>query len=268
MFKCIRGAAQHDLFEEIEHKEPDADKACFEVMYVGRAKVKGKKILSNHIDDLVLRLEAKEQLNKPLKEEDVSNRRRHKSDSSVKSLPSVLNNESVKENELQKISQKTIFQGVEWTNESPCGSNEDVNKQGHSGEKSNSSEHLSEGHSSGENLSDGLHLTGDHLKDMFSALHEHPEGQGHDVPIQSQDQSQPHHGNHTRTSNRTMLFRIGQHEIALISLDKKQTIIERKFKNISSVSQVSATQKNWVKFSNNNLEAVFINFTLSKSRII
>jgi hypothetical protein len=227
----------------MEPRQPEPTKACYEVMYVGRAKVRGKKILSSHIDDLVMRLEAKEQRNSIIAETggESHDRRRHKSDSSIKSLPTLLDETSVKENELQKMSQKTIFQGVELHNDSPTGSSDEVHLPGdttndlHRNQRSHSTDQLSDGgHSSSENISDGLHSShsGDQLKDMFHGLQHHPEGHVH---FQDHD----NHGNHGRSTNRTMLFRIGQSEISLISLDKKQTIIERKFKNISSVSQVS-----------------------------
>lgn len=243
LFQNIRQATQCDIFESMEPKEPEPARACFEVMYVGRAKVRGKKILSSHIDDLVLRLESKDSHNSisGIKISEPIDRRRHKSDSSVKSLPTLLDENLVTENELQKLSQNTIFQGVELHNDSPTGSNDDVNKQSaedhrhhHGNVKRNSKDDLSDGHSSLENLSDGLQLSnsGEELKDIFHSLQtQHHEGH---------DQSHDLHGNNERSTNRTMLFRIGQSEIALISLDKKQTIIERKFKNISSVSQVSA----------------------------
>lgn len=240
MFQNIRGATQRDIFEEMEPRQPEPTKACYEVMYVGRAKVRGKKILSSHIDDLVLRLEAKEHKNSIIIETGGQDRRRHKSDSSIKSLPTLLDESLVKENELQKMSQTTIFQGVELHNESPTGSSDEVQRQPgdhidlNRDQHSNSSDQLSDGvHSSSENLADGLQnsSSGDQLKDMFHGLQHHPEGHVH---FQDHDA----HSNQTRSLNRTMLFRIGQSDISLISLDKKQTIIERKFKNISSVSQV------------------------------
>ena len=242
LFQSIRRATQRDIFEEMEPKEPEPAKACYEVMYVGRAKVKGKKILSSHIDDLVIRLESKEPRNSVshTRNSEPLDRRRHKSDSSIKSLPTLLDENLVKENELQKLSHKTIFQGVELHNDSPPGSSDDMNKNdgNHSSSQiSSSTEHLSDGgHSSSENITDGLQLSnsGEQIKDMFHSLQHHPEGQ----QLEGQDQGQDPHGNHLRSTNRTMLFRVGQSEISLISLDKKQTIIERKFKNISSVSQV------------------------------
>lgn len=229
----------------MEPKEPEPAKACFEVLYIGRAKVRGKKVLSSHIDDLVSRLESKDSKNSITwqKNGESLDRRRHKSDSSVKSLPTLLDESLVKENELQKLSQKTIFQGVELHNESPTGSSDDVkihhlgdHDNLHGNEKTNSNDHLSDGHSSTENIIDGLQLSnsGEQLKDMFHGLQSHPEGQHEE----GEDQVHDLHGNHGRSTNRTMLFRVGQSEVALISLDKKQTIIERKFKNISSVSQV------------------------------
>lgn len=239
LFHCIRGATQRDIFEEMEPRLPDTTKACYEVMYVGRAKVKGKKILSSHIDDLVMRLETKDNKNSNPDDNgtELTDRRRHKSDSSVKSLPSILDSGLVKENELQKVSQNTIFQGVELHNESHGGSHDDVHKDGSSellgNQHSDSTDHLSDGgHSSSENVTDTLQTSNssDMLKDMIHGFH-HPDGHGH---VLGQDD----HCNQ-RSTNRTMLFRIGQNDISLISLDKKQTLIERKFKNISSVSQVS-----------------------------
>ncbi|KAL4230457.1 domain member [Mactra antiquata] len=235
LFHCIRGATQRDIFEEMEPRVSESPKACYEVMYVGRAKVRGKKILSSHIDDLVMRLEAKDRKNSISNNHgnEVTDRRRHKSDSSVKSLPSVLDSGLVMENELQKMSHTTIFQGVELHNEAHSGSHDDVHKtdsnENLGNQRSDSTDHLSDGgHSSNENVTD-THTSSDMLKDMIHEFHHHPEGQGH---MYGHDE----HGNQ-RSTNRTMLFRIGQNEIALISLDKKQTLIERKFKNISSVSQ-------------------------------
>lgn len=237
LFQSIRGATQRDLFSEMEPREPEPAKACYEVMYVGRAKVRGKKILSSHIDDLVRRLESKETNSRPGSAKETHDRRRHKSDSSVKSLPTLLDESLVKENDLQKLSQATIFQGVPQTNNSPTGSNDDVNNKVIDNQNSGSNDRLDSMHGSSENLGDVLHhsSSGDQMKDMFHSLHPHPEGHSSDGTGQGQDCP----GNLGRSVNRTMLFRIGQSEIALISLDKKQTIIDRKFKNISSVSQVS-----------------------------
>ena len=252
LFKCIRGATQRDLFEEANYNEPEPAKACYEVMYVGRAKVKGKKIFSNHVDDLVKRLDAKDTAERGTSDSDSPGRRRHKSDTSIRSLPSTLDDKLVKENELQKVSLK-LFKGAELHNDSPTGSNDDVHRSA-SGEhidlqgQGGSSDHLSD--SSAENVSDKMsHCSSDdQLKgDMFTGLqHGHDghqfEGQGHGHPLEGEDQAGDHsvHNNHAiKSSNRTMLFRVGVADISLISPDRKQPILERKFKNISSVSQVN-----------------------------
>ncbi|XP_060578667.1 uncharacterized protein LOC132735702 isoform X2 [Ruditapes philippinarum] len=43
LFQNIRGATQRDIFEEMEPRQPEPTKACYEVMYVGRAKVRARK---------------------------------------------------------------------------------------------------------------------------------------------------------------------------------------------------------------------------------
>ncbi|XP_052276744.1 TBC1 domain family member 1-like isoform X8 [Dreissena polymorpha] len=230
LFQGIRKATQR----EMEPKDPEPAKACYEVMYVGRAKVKGKKVLSSHIDDLVARLEAKDSVPGLKTIETSDSRRRHKSDSSIKSLPTVFDECLTSESgDMQKMK---IIQGVELH----LGSNEEINRTVTSGGVGVGSEHhFSDGAlSSTENVNDGLSLSNssDQLRDMFHSLRLNPDssdnlgqGQGNDL-----------HDNEGQSLNRTMLFRIGQSEISLISLDKKQTIIERNFKNISSVSQGNA----------------------------
>ena len=262
LFRCIRGATQRDLFEEMDHKEPEPAKAFYEVMYVGRAKVKGKKVTSTHVDDLVMRLEAKEEENrKKTLEEKV--RKRHSSDTSVRSLPNSLDTHVlVTENELQK---QHTFKGAELHLDSPSGSSDDIHHHGdtvvsraaqnRSPSLGHSGDNLSDSSSSSENILDKnkLFKSTDQLKNshsgdqLFGALQSHPEGDGHPHPEgeghshDNEDQGHTHSqsGVLIKSTNRTMLFSIGHHFISLISLDKKQTIIERNFKDISSVSQVS-----------------------------
>ena len=253
LFKCIRGATQRDLFEEMDHKEPEPAKSFYEVMYVGRAKVKGKKVTSTHVDDLVMRLKAKEEENrKQTLEEKV--RKRHSSDTSIKSLPNFLEGSVlVTENELQK---QHAFKGAELHNmDSPSGSSDEIQHHGdiavsraaqNSPSLGHSGDNFSDSSSSSENILERNKLSrsseqlkkshsGDQLKDMFSGFHSHPEGEGHS----HDNEGHGHHGEVLiKSANRTMLFSIGHHAISLISLDKKQTIIERNFKDISSVSQV------------------------------
>lgn len=257
LFKCIRGATQQNLFEEMDQKDPEPARAFYEVMYVGRAKVKGKKVTSSHVDDLVNRLEAKEEENrKKTLEEKV--RKRHSSDTSVRSLPNFLEgNILVKENELQK---QHAFKGMELHNiNSPSGSSDEIHQQGdvmvsraaqnRSPSLGHSGDNLSDSSSSSENVldrnkqsrsSDTLKSShsGEQLKDMFTALHPHPEGEGHIHDNEGQGHHHQQSGMLIKSANRTMLFSVGHHVISLISLDKKQTIIERNFKDISSVSQV------------------------------
>ena len=276
LFKCIRGATQRDLFEEMDHKDPEPAKAFYEVMYVGRAKVKGKKVTSTHVDDLVSRLEVKEEeCRKKTLEEKV--RKRHSSDTSVRSLPNSLDGHVlVTENELQK---QHSFKGAEIHLDSPSGSSDEILQHGdtlvsraaqnRSPSLGHSGDNLSDSSSSSENIlernklsrsSDQLMKQSHSGEQLFSALHAHPEGDSHPHPggeghhHDNEDHCQPHNyqsGVLIKSTNRTMLFSIGQQFISLISLDKKQTIIERNFKDISSVSQVSGLSL----FSFNSLHA-------------
>ena len=244
----------------MDHRDPEPARAFYEVMYVGRAKVKGKKVTSGHVDDLVNRLEAKEEENrKKTLEEKV--RKRHSSDTSVRSLPNFLEgNILVTENELQK---QHAFKGMELHNmDSPSGSSDEIHQQGdimvsraaqnRSPSLGHSGDNLSDSSSSSENVLDRNKLSrssdtlksshsGEQLKDMFTALHPHPEGEGHIHDNEGQGHHHQHGGMLIKSTNRTMLFSVGHHVIALISLDKKQTIIERNFKDISSVSQVRSS---------------------------
>lgn len=258
LFKCIRGATQRDLFEDMDlHRDPEPARAFYEVMYVGRAKVKGKKVTSGHIDDIVTRLDVKEEENrKKTLEEKV--RKRHASDTSIKSLPNFLEgNILVTENELQK---QHAFKGAELHNlESPSGSSDEIHHHGdiivsraaqnRSPSLGHSGDNLSDSSSSSENILDRNRLSrstdtlkdshsGDQLKDLFTAVHPNPEGEGHLRDSEGRGQLSQQSGMFITSTNRTMLFSIGHHVISLISLDKKQTIIERNFKDISSVSQV------------------------------
>ena len=239
----------------MDHREAEPARAFYEVMYVGRAKVKGKKVTSSHVDELVSRLDAKEEENrKKTLEEKV--RKRHASDTSVRSLPNFLEgNILVTENELQK---QHASRGMELHNiDSPSGSSDEIHQQGdlmvsraaqnRSPSLGHSGDNLSDSSSSSENVLEKHRLSkssdtlkssnsGDQLKDMFSALHPHPEGEGHFHD--NEGQGHMHQQMLIKSANRTMLFSVGHHVISLISLDKKQTIIERNFKDISSVSQV------------------------------
>ena len=241
LFSCIQEETRRDLFEDLgEQKSTEPAKAFYEVMYVGRARLPSKKITCAHIDDLYQKLVKKERDRKKLLEEKHEERRRHGSGVSTKSLPATLEeNVSVKENELQK--QHDTMKPNFYT-ESPVSSTDELSSQS---DQQSSSENirLENSGSFTYNLSNtGVSSdSGDLMKDDNGVekskiktgngtfpkdLHVH-----FNENLSNSDQE-------IYNPNRTMLFRLGANEVSLISLDKKSTILDKRFKDISSVSQV------------------------------
>lgn len=215
IFSCIRDATREaakdpsDLDEMGESK--DATFASYEVMYVGKVKVSSKKITSDYLDDLVTRLQEKEISHfKQQHQEEVNQRSRHASGASVKSLPGNLETSvSVMENELGKRQHGADADST-GSSLDDLGSAETLESSsecliGNTAKDSDSNEDLCNVNSTNNNC---------HFKSAIA----------HKMPW--------------KENSRAMLFRLGKNEISLISLDKKQIILERQFKDISFVSQV------------------------------
>lgn len=239
MFSCIQEETRRDLFEDLgETKSSEPAKAFYEVMYIGRAKLQSKKITCAHIDDLYQKLMKKEKDRKKLLNDQKEQRRRHGSGVSTKSLPATLEeNVTVTENELQK--QHDTFKPHHVFLDTPVSSADELSS-------------LSDQQSSSENILDnsghfstGLSNIGG-LSDSGELMKEEPP---FNKILAKSDNDQSAKDLHVHFNenclntdndnpNRTMLFRLGGNEVSLISLDKKSTILDKRFKDISSVSQV------------------------------
>lgn len=203
-------------------------------MYIGRAKLQSKKITCAHIDDLYNKLLKKEQERKKVFEDKQEQRRRHGSGVSTKSLPATLEeNVTVTENELQK--QHSIF------TDSPASSNDELSSL--SSDHQSSSENIlsnSDHFPSGLSHFGELHDLGELAKDeaLNKVLTKSDNEHSHkDLHVHFNETCL--NADQVLNPNRTMLFRLGANEVSLISLDKKTTILDKRFKDISSVSQVS-----------------------------
>ncbi|CAC5381861.1 TBC1 domain family member 4,TBC1 domain family member 1 [Mytilus coruscus] len=239
LFSCIQEETRRDLFEDLgEQKVSEPAKAFYEIMYIGRAKLKCKKITCAHIDDLYGKLLKKEIDRKKMLEDKFEQRRRHGSGMSTKSLPATLEeNVTVTENELQK--QCETMKPHDIFSESPASSADELSS-------------LSDQQSSTENVLDnsghfslGLPSNISELSDSGELMKEEPIFNKTltktDNEHSSKDLHVHFHENSITTEqenpNRTMLFRLGANEVSLISLDKKSIILDKRFKDISSVSQ-------------------------------
>ncbi|XP_052089701.1 TBC1 domain family member 1-like isoform X2 [Mytilus californianus] len=239
LFSCIQEETRRDLFEDLgEQKVSEPAKAFYEIMYIGRAKLKCKKITCAHIDDLYGKLLKKEIDRKKMLEDKFEQRRRHGSGMSTKSLPATLEeNVTVTENELQK--QCETMKPHDIFSESPASSADELSS-------------LSDQQSSTENVLDnsghfslGLPSNISELSDSGELMKEEPIFNKAltktDNEHSSKDLHVHFHENSITTEqenpNRTMLFRLGANEVSLISLDKKSIILDKRFKDISSVSQ-------------------------------
>ncbi|XP_076117206.1 TBC1 domain family member 1-like isoform X4 [Mytilus galloprovincialis] len=239
LFSCIQEETRRDLFEDLgEQKVSEPAKAFYEIMYIGRAKLKCKKITCAHIDDLYGKLLKKEIDRKKMLEDKFEQRKRHGSGMSTKSLPATLEeNVSVTENELQKqcetMKPHNIF------SESPASSADELSS-------------LSDQQSSTENVLDnsghfslGLPSSISELSDSGELMKEDPIFNKTLTKTDNENSSKDLHVHFNENCvtteqenpNRTMLFRLGANEVSLISLDKRSIILDKRFKDISSVSQ-------------------------------
>lgn len=243
LFQAIRDATQEAstkrpglgaLWDDMADDQCTA-KAFYEVLYIGRVIVHGEKITSHYVDDLAEKFESKEPdlLNNTVVEEE-EKRNRHASGASVKSLPANLEGSvTVTENDLGRQHEK-----LGYGDESVDSSADDMLGCGQIG--GSSTEIL--------DCSGSVHSNGAPVSCPSQDSIEGPSS----TPRLSQPctdvSNLPTQGNGTQVQlpvyskadrNRTMLFRLGQNEITLISPDLKSSMLERKFKDIPSVSQVS-----------------------------
>ncbi|XP_069129289.1 TBC1 domain family member 4-like [Argopecten irradians] len=245
LFSSIQEATRRDItIDMVETKASEPAKAFYEVMYVGRAKLNTKKITCVHIDELCHKLSEKEKERKQKQEEQNERRQRHASGASVKSLPASLDEVvSVTENELG--AQNERLRGNTIHIDSPSSSADDLSG---CSDGISSSENVLEnsGHFSHSNSGGGLSGSGDSREELCDLVTRDPLShsnsgdldQGHkELHVHFSDS---HHCESSRDNpNKTMLFCLGASDISLISLDKKSTILDRRFKDISSVSQVT-----------------------------
>lgn len=227
LFSSIQEASRRDLFVDMgESKMNEPAKAFYEVLYLGKAKLNTKKITCDQVDKMCNRLD-KQRMERKLKQrESEMERKRHGSGVSVRSLPPNLEGAvTVTENDLKK----QILNSGPHT-DSPNNSTDEFS----------SSENVLENSSGSLANSFGLYCS-ENSKESLGELSNaggNGEGTSKDAHVhfnEAHDSCSESNGD----PNRAMLFRLGGSEISLISLDKKHTILEKKFKDIASVSQVN-----------------------------
>ncbi|XP_062602104.1 TBC1 domain family member 4-like [Saccostrea cucullata] len=225
LFSSIQEATRRDLFVDMgESKMNEPAKAFYEVLYLGKAKLNTKKINCDQVDRMCNRLEKQKQDRKQKQRETEMERKRHGSGVSVKSLPTNLETAvTVTENELEK---QILSSGPQV--ESPSNSTDEFS----------STENVLENSSGSLANSFGLYYSDNSKEDLSECSNAGGTGEGN-TKDQRVQFSEPLDSASDISSepNRAMLFRLGGSEISLISLDKKHTILEKKFKDIASVSQ-------------------------------
>lgn len=214
------------------------------LLIIGKVIVSHKKAPATFIDEAVLKFRQHEEKKRLKLERENEKRVRHGSGASVKSLPTNLENSvDVKENELSNQSQTVKAQSNDSTGSST------------SGERSTGSSEM---------IQDALHVSAsdDSLKDRIESHHtviidNNSTKTTFSISTGGQDEkAKENQENLMKTvligqshlpgsgeKNRTMLFQIGMEDICLISPDKKSVILERRFKDISFVSQVRKMKK-------------------------
>lgn len=225
LFSSIQEASRRDLFVDMgESKMNEPAKAFYEVLYLGKAKLNTKKITCDQVDKMCNRLDKQRMERKLKQKESEMERKRHGSGVSVRSLPPNLEGAvTVTENDLEK----QILNSGPHT-DSPNNSTDEFS----------SSENVLENSSGSLANSFGLYCS-ENSKESLGELSNaggNGEGTSKDAHVhfnEAHDSCSESNGD----PNRAMLFRLGGSEISLISLDKKHTILEKKFKDIASVSQ-------------------------------
>ncbi|GAB1599956.1 TBC1 domain family member 1-like isoform X3 [Argonauta hians] len=216
----------HDVSDSAE-----AAKAFCEVMYIGKIQVDSCKLTSSDIDRLMHKLCPADE------DRSVDMRQRHASDASVRSLPASLDNAvTVTENDLEHQQQQ--LHGVQ-LNSSAGGGNSGGDAAAAAASSGSNEFHTATDSpcSSFENIEEtsaGVRKTSSHKSYGYPSFVEREGG--------SQEDTFPHNLI-TDLVNRTMLFRLGKEEISLINLDQKRIILERKFSDISFVSQGCKNQE-------------------------
>lgn len=202
-------ASDGSLFFHDVGDSAELAKAFCEVMYLGKAQVDNRKLTSTDIDRLADRICSQDD-DGYLGVDKIDSRQRHASDASVRSLPASLDSTVVvTENDLEQ--QHKQLHGVKLN-----GVYESV-EEFHGVESPGSSF---------ENIEESSDMKIDMSKDFTDGDKEvNLEGKG--ISSSTVD-----------SVNQTMLFRLGKDEISLIHLDQKKVILERKFSDISFVSQV------------------------------
>ncbi|XP_013417491.1 TBC1 domain family member 1 isoform X2 [Lingula anatina] len=245
LFTAIREATK-EVVKDIHHQQHSKEgrpvdnmgelmrSGCqfYEVLYSGKLSVAQKKAPASFIDETVLMFKQKESERSQRLAQEKEQRQRHSSGTSIHSLPVNLENSvQVKENELSSQAQKLRGNSTDSTGSSNSGdvfltsSSSAENSQDRLAKHVSSSDDSLKDSSATETQSLVNHTASDdkHHKDSKNLMKSVLIGQSH----------LPTPGEH----NRTMLFQIAFDEICLISPDKKTVSLERKFKDISFVSQ-------------------------------
>ncbi|KAK6168433.1 hypothetical protein SNE40_020968 [Patella caerulea] len=213
----------------------DQSKARYEVMYVGRAKLTSKKVPTGYIDELVDKLHAKDEERRLKKLEESARRQRNLSGNSVRSLPATLEETvAVTENELK--GQKARLHNSE-TQFSPAEMLSDVQSDSCESSVDDLSSCADRMMNSTENVSDIV--TERQSTSSVSKLDNSEDfnEQVENKETETQDVFYDHVPKFRDEVNRTMLLQIGPVDLSFISLDKKLTILEKRYKDISFVSQ-------------------------------
>lgn len=257
------------------HEPGDNVKATYEVRYLGRAKVTCKKLTSDAMDLLAERLTVWEEDIQKKQKEERAKRQRHASGASIKSLPTSLDEEvSITENnlgdQLNRLRQGANASASNFTNlhyDSADSSADDLLSGGETSSSENLLEegeaehhppqhahnlpHRQQGHQHqqhhhhqpqhyGHHQHGGQHPHGSHHSDKHSysvpKVNTHCESTS-SVGDGCSSEEMLHESSSYVVKTHVMLFQVGNHDIDLISLDEKLTILERKFKDIASVSQ-------------------------------
>lgn len=207
-------ASDGSLFFHDVGDSAEPAKAFCEVMYLGKAQVDNRKLTSTDIDRLAERICSQDD-DGYLGVDKIDSRQRHASDASVRSLPASLDSTVVvTENDLEQ--QHKQLHGVKLN-----GVYESV-EEFHGVESPGSSF---------ENIEESSDMKIDMSKDFTDG----------DKEVNLEEKGI---GSSTVDSvNQTMLFRLGKDEISLIHLDQKKVILERKFSDISFVSQGHKNQE-------------------------
>ena len=210
---------------------------------MGKVVVSNKKTPPTFIDDAVDKFQEYEQercqrqQSRQSKLQDDALRHRHGSGSSVRSLPSDLQGSvSVQENDLTNhCNQPHATSG---SADSLCGSSSVTLN--HNMDMGSNDDLPLGGSSSCMALQNALNRARQEALLHESNKTTKTSQEGINNPV-SNVKSEPAGGDKNVTSqrNRTMLIQVGQHDISLISPDRKVAIFERNFRDISFCSQVS-----------------------------